>query len=102
MQFILTAYDAKDDGAFARRIAARERHIELLDEMFEEGAVLFGAALLDGDGKMIGSTIVYEVDDRSDLDMMLKVEPYVVDKVWEKWDVQPCKLGPTFEKLYSG
>lgn len=96
MQFLLIAYDGTDDGAFDRRMAARPAHIELGDKMRDEGKLHFGTAILDDSGKMIGSMLVAEFDDRSGLDKWLEIEPYVAGKVWEKIEVRPCRIGPSF------
>jgi len=49
---------------------------------------LFGGAILDVDGKMIGSMIVYDYPDRLSLDERLKEEPYFTQGVWKKVDIQ--------------
>jgi uncharacterized protein len=50
---------------------------------------------------MIGSMMVVYYPSRQELDDWLKVEPYVVRKVWEKIDIKPCKVASTFMKLYE-
>lgn len=34
-----------------------------------------------------------------ELNNWLKVEPYVVANVWQKIDIQPCRVAPIFMKL---
>jgi uncharacterized protein YciI len=41
---------------------------------------------------MIGSMILYEVPDRAFLDNLLKNEPYIYNKVWEKIEIKPFRL----------
>lgn len=71
MQFMLIAYDGTDEGALDRRLAAREAHIALGDELVAEGHMLFGTAILDDKDRMIGSMIVLEYPSRAELDAWL-------------------------------
>jgi hypothetical protein len=56
------------------------------------GEFLSGGAILDEEGKMIGSMIVYEFPDRESLDERLKDEPYIINGVWEKIEIKPFRL----------
>lgn len=98
MQFLVIAYDGKDEKAEERRLAARPAHIQQVDKLRDEGKLLFGTAILNDQGKMIGSAIVAEFESRADLDAWISTEPYVIGKVWEKIDIQPCEIGPSFVK----
>ena len=101
MQFVVTGRDASDEGALARRMAAREAHIAVLDVLLNEGRALYGVALLDSNQKMVGSTIIFDVASRQELDDILAAEPYVTGNVWETFDVQECKVGPSFVGLVN-
>lgn len=101
MQYTIVAYDGRDEGALARRLAVREAHIALIEEMKTRGSVLYGLALLDeptGEepGRMCGSILVVDFPARADLDAYLAQEPYVTGKVWEDVQVFPCQVGPSF------
>ena len=98
MQYLIQALDHTDPEALSRRLAVREAHINTINELKAQGHMHMGAALLDDDGKMIGSVIICEFNDRAELDAWLAVEPYVTGKVWEKIEVCPCKVGPSFVK----
>lgn len=98
MQFALIGYDGTDDEALQRRLAVRERHLALSEEMARDGRLLYGAAILDDAGKMIGSMCFYEFPSRQDLDAYLETEPYVVGKVWQRIEIRPCKTAPVFSK----
>lgn len=100
MQFLVTGYDGKDEGALERRLAARDAHLKLVEEMVEKGKYLYATAILDDNEKMIGSVLVVEFSSRAELDEWLKVEPYVTGNVWEEIDVKPCKVPPTFLELH--
>ena len=98
-QFVIIAYDAKDEGAMARRMSARTAHTEAMAEARENGNMICGAALLDEAGKMIGSNIIVNYPSRKELDAWLAAEPYVTGKVWDNITVIPAKLGDSFKDL---
>ena len=92
MQFLLTAYDGTDSEAPERRLKVRPEHLEKVEILRKSGEFLFGGAILDEKGQMIGSMIVYEFPDRKALDERLKEEPYIYGKVWEKINIVPFRL----------
>lgn len=92
MQFLLLAYDKRDEGALERRMAARPSHLEKISEIKKSGNFLFGGAILDNEDKMTGSMIVYEAPDRETLDRLLKDEPYINEGVWENYEIKPFRL----------
>ena len=96
MQFIVIAKDYKD--ALQRRLDIRSKHIELGDKMVLDGKALYGVALLNEEGQMNGSVYIVDFPSREELDVWLKTEPYVTGKVWEKIEVIPCRVGPSFTK----
>ena len=92
MQFLLIAYDGNDPKALQRRMDVREDHLKGISELRKAGKFLFGGAILDDSGEMIGSMIVYEFPDRESLDEMLKEEPYLTGGVWNKTEIKPFRL----------
>ena len=92
MQFLLTAYDGTDAEAPQRRLKVRGDHLEKIDGLKKTGEFLFGGAILDEAGKMIGSMIVYEFPEKALLDKCLEDEPYIINRVWEKIDIRPYRL----------
>ncbi|MED4462048.1 YciI family protein [Metabacillus fastidiosus] len=96
MQYIVTAYDGTDEKAIDRRLAAREEHLKSVERRFKEGQHLYGAAILDDEGKMIGSMMVVDYPSREELDNWLKVEPYVTGNVWKKIEIKQCKVASIF------
>jgi uncharacterized protein YciI len=101
MQFLVTGRDSTDADALDRRMAARPAHIEACDALFKNGTLLFGVALKNDEGTMIGSAMVFDVPSRASLDELLAAEPYVQQGVWESFDVEPCQVGPTFLGLFE-
>jgi uncharacterized protein len=91
MQFLLVAYDGTDEGALERRMKVREDHLNKVATLKKKEEFLFGGAILDDNGKMIGSMIVYEFPDRQSLDEMLNEEPYMTGGVWKKVNIQPFR-----------
>ena len=96
MQFAVIGLDGTDESALSRRMAVREAHLAGARRMQDQKRLLYSCALLDDSGKMIGSIMIVDFPSREDLDDWLRVEPYIVGKVWEKVETRPCKVGPTF------
>jgi hypothetical protein len=92
MQFLLLAYDGTDPEALQRRLNVREEHLKRISLLKSSGEFLFGGAILDNNGKMIGSMIVYDFPDLQSLEERLKDEPYLTEKVWEKTEIQPFRI----------
>lgn len=99
MQFLIIAHDGDDAEALSRRMAARDAHLALVSESVKDGRQLMGAAILDDAGKMRGSVMLVNYPSRKEVDEWLAVEPYVLGNVWQKIDVLPCALAPSFAHL---
>jgi uncharacterized protein len=91
MQFLLVGHDGTDSEALDRRLKVREEHLEKIEKLKKSGNFVFGGAILDDEGKMIGSMIVYEFPDRQALDERLKEEPYFTKGVWKKVKIEPFR-----------
>ena len=99
--FVLTAFDYTDENALDRRMSVRPDHIEFIDKLRDKKKALLGAAILDDFGKMIGSTIFFQMT-QDDLDEYMRMEPYITHKVWEKVEIKECKIGPSFIEALTG
>ena len=88
MQFIVKAYDCA--GMLERRMQVRPRHLENLGKI--KGKILCAGGLLDEDGKMKGSVLVMEFENRAALDEYLKTETYVIEHVWERITIEPMNV----------
>lgn len=97
MQFLVIGRDGSDEGAMARRLAVRDNHLALSQQMKNTGELLFASALLDDKERMVGSAMFMEFEDRAALDAWLEVEPYVTGDVWRTVEVSLCKV-PGFIK----
>jgi hypothetical protein len=92
MQFLVTAYDGKDDGALDRRMSVRKAHINGANELKEAGHLIAGGAILDEAEQMIGSTMFVDFDSKAQLDQWLASDPYVTGNVWQDISVLPIRL----------
>ena len=91
MQFLVVAYDGDDDGALARRMAARDAHLANIRRLGAEGKVLAGGAMLSDDGQMIGSAMIADFPTREALDEWLRTDPYTTGDVWRRVEVRPFR-----------
>ena len=92
MQFLVTAHDFKDDEAINRRQAARTEHLAGATKLMQDNILLSAGALLDDTEKMIGSTLLYDIDSKAELIKILDADPYISAKVWESYIIQQVKL----------
>jgi uncharacterized protein YciI len=92
MQFLLIAYDGTDTDAESRRLRVRQEHLDKIRNLKRKGECLLGGAILNDEGKMIGSMILYEFPDRTALDERLKEEVYITGGVWRKIEIKPFRL----------
>ena len=75
-------------------MAVREDHLENVRRMKADGTFHLGGALLDPEGRMIGSMMLVEFDDEAAVQDWLREEVYVTGRVWEKVDVKPFRMAP--------
>lgn len=88
MQFVIKAYDGTD--RLEKRLEVRPRHLEGMDRL--SGHIVCAGGLLDEAGKMKGSLLVMDFPSRAELDAYLKNEPYVLEHVWERVEVEPMNV----------
>ena len=84
MQFLIKAYDGPN--MLEKRMEVRPKHLEGMSRLSEH--IICAGGLLDDEGKMKGSAMIMDFDSRSELDAYLAAEPYVLEKVWEKIEVE--------------
>ena len=88
MQFIVTAYDG--ENMLEKRMVVRPRHLEGMAKLGKH--IVCAGGILDDDGKPKGSVLVLDFEDRATLVDYLKNEPYVIEQVWEKIEVEPLNV----------
>ncbi len=91
MQYIVHAYDHTGPDALDRRMAARPAHLAYVAQLKEKGQFLLGGALLDPDGRMMGSMLILDMETEDQLTSYLDSDPYIVQGVWDKIDVKPFR-----------
>lgn len=91
-QYVITAFDFTDDGALQRRLDARPDHFEKAKALKNTGNFIKGGAMLNSEGKMIGSVMLMQFENDEALEQWKKNEPYIIGKVWEKVDIRPFKV----------
>ncbi|MCJ2877628.1 hypothetical protein JUM41_25640 [Rhizobium pusense] len=91
MQFTIIARDDKAEGTLDKRLAAREKHMERIHAMKADGSIIDGGALVDDEGRMIGSVVLCEFADRAALDAYIGSEIYFTDGVWKDIEVLPFR-----------
>ena len=84
MQFIIKAYDGPN--MLDKRMEVRPRHLDGMAKLGKQ--IICAGGLLDEQGKMKGSALVIEFPDRAALDEYLAGEPYVIEGVWQKIEVE--------------
>ena len=63
--------------------------------------MVYGAALMNEEEKMIGSIIVTNFATRAQAEAWLEADPYVQQNVWGNITLTACKMGPSFEPLFN-
>ena len=91
-QYLVTGYDYTDEGALERRMGVRPHHLDGAVTLKASGNYILGGAMLNDDGKMIGSVMVLQFETDEQLEAWKKSEPYITQKIWETVDVKPFKV----------
>ena len=73
-----------------KRMTVRPRHLESMAKLGKH--IVLAGGLLDDEGKMKGSVLILDFEDRAALDDYLKNEPYVVERVWEKIEIETMNV----------
>ena len=78
------------EGKLAKRMEVRPRHLEGMEKL--RSNIICAGGLLDDEGKMKGSVLILDFPSRAELDSYLAAEPYVVEQVWEKVEVETMNV----------
>jgi hypothetical protein len=92
VEYLITALDGTDADALDRRLAVREAHLAGAQRLAERGELLSGGAILDDDGRMIGSSMHVAFADEAAFRAWYDAEPYVTGDVWRDVTVQRMRL----------
>jgi uncharacterized protein YciI len=97
VQWLIIARDGTDERALDRRMAARPAHLANAARLQVSGHLLVGGALVDDDGRMIGSACVAQFATRAELDAWLRTDPYVTGDVWQDIQIMPYRVAPHYD-----
>jgi len=91
-QYLITAYDFTDSEALERRMAARPFHLDAIRKFKNTGNFIIGGAILNPEGKMIGSSLIMQFESEAELQQWLEKDPYYTRKVWDKINIKPFRV----------
>jgi len=92
LQYLIVAYDGTDTEAQERRTKVRPLHLETARDLKLHNRFITGGAILDNNGKMIGSMMVVQFETEDDLMYWMRNEPYITGNVWQSIEVKPFKV----------
>jgi uncharacterized protein YciI len=85
MRYFALFYDVADDFV-ERRAPYREAHLRLVQEAYRRGEiVLAGAVGMPPDRALL----IFRASDPSTADAFARADPYVVNGLVTRWDIQP-------------
>lgn len=91
-QYLIYAHDFTDNEAIERRMAVRPNHLEVVKKLKENNNFILGGAILNDDGKMIGSTMVLQFETEEEFQDWYQNEIYISGRVWDKIEVHPFRV----------
>lgn len=91
-QYLITGYDYTDTGALQRRMSVRQHHLDGGKALKASGNYIMGGAILNDEGKMIGSVMILQFETEEELEAWKQNEPYITQKIWESVDVKPFRV----------
>jgi uncharacterized protein len=93
-KYMIYAKDGTDEGALDRRLAVRSAHFEGLKVLKANGNLIEGGALVNDEGKMIGSAMMMQFESKADFHNWYDNEPYVTQGVWKDIDIHKYGVPP--------
>ena len=91
-QYLVTAYDHTDTNPLQHRMNVRPGHFDGARELKAKDNFILGGAILNDEGKMIGSVMVLQFESEEELQEWQRTEPYITQKVWETYEVKPFRV----------
>jgi len=92
IQFLIHALDHTDAEAYDRRMAARPAHFEGASQLKANGNFIIGSAILNDEGKMIGSNMILQFETEEAFQQYYEAEPYVAKGVWGNINVYKTRV----------
>jgi len=91
-QYLVTAYDHTNADALQHRLNIRPHHLDGALELKASGNFIIGGAMLNDEGKMIGSVMILQFETEEELQAWQQSEPYITQGVWETVDIKPFRV----------
>jgi hypothetical protein len=85
--YVFIGYDSAQ--AKELRPIHRQAHLAKIKGLSDAGKVVAAGPFTDGSG----SLIIYNVSTRAEAELIAKTDPYVMERVFERYDIKP------FEKV---
>lgn len=86
-----------DPAIQQRRKDVRPTHLKNAARLQNEGHLLIGGAILDGEGNPAGSTAIAQFENREELEAWLRSDPYTQADVWQEFEIIPCQIAPHYK-----
>jgi uncharacterized protein YciI len=91
MLFAVIRHDKPN--SLSLRLSARPKHLEFLKTVLDK--IMYGGALLDDQGKQIGSMLIVDVADQAEADAFADNDPFVDAGLFASTSVEPFR--PVFK-----
>jgi uncharacterized protein YciI len=102
MGYVIIAWDGTDQDALDRRMAVRDRHLEVITCWAREGRLQLGFPTFRPDGSVAGS-IMFLDEDEVGAKEYLSEEPFARESVWQSYEARPFRIAPLdYEALPTG
>lgn len=83
MKFVILGYDGPEGQA--RRKLHRPAHLARVEALAAKGRLVLAGPLTDG----AGSLIIIEADSREEAEDFIKNDPYVLQGVFQRYEIHP-------------
>jgi hypothetical protein len=91
-QYVIIAYDGRDEEAPERRKQARPLHLAGARKLKENNRFITGGAILNDDGQMKGSVMIVQFETEEAFREWYANEPYITQGVWKSIEVKPFRV----------
>ena len=88
MYFTVIRFDHPE--SLPLRLSERPRHLEYLETVLDK--IMHGGALLDGDGRQIGSVLTIDVADQAAAEAFANADPYMDAGLFATTIIHPFRL----------
>jgi uncharacterized protein YciI len=93
MSYVVIAWDGTDKDAPNRRMAVRDRHLEVITRWAKAGRLQLGFPTFRPDGSIAGSLMFLD-EDEVGVKEYLAEEPFAREGVWQSYEARPFRIAP--------